>query len=69
MGKKIPDLAGDHGSSSGCIRDELECLYFPSLADVDCDVNKLTIPDAVMRDILHCSDEEIAMLKEQKVLY
>jgi crotonobetainyl-CoA:carnitine CoA-transferase CaiB-like acyl-CoA transferase len=25
--------------------------------------------DAVMRDILHCSDEEIAMLKEQKVLY
>jgi crotonobetainyl-CoA:carnitine CoA-transferase CaiB-like acyl-CoA transferase len=25
--------------------------------------------DAVMRDILHCSDEEIAMLKEQQVLY
>lgn len=25
--------------------------------------------DAVMRDILHCSDEEIATLKEQKVLY
>jgi crotonobetainyl-CoA:carnitine CoA-transferase CaiB-like acyl-CoA transferase len=25
--------------------------------------------DTVMRDILHCSDEEIAKLKEQKVLY
>jgi len=25
--------------------------------------------DAVMRDILQCSDEEIATLKEQKVLY
>jgi crotonobetainyl-CoA:carnitine CoA-transferase CaiB-like acyl-CoA transferase len=25
--------------------------------------------DVVMRDILHCSDEEIATLKEQKVLY
>jgi len=25
--------------------------------------------DAIMREILHCSDEKIAKLKEQKVLY
>jgi crotonobetainyl-CoA:carnitine CoA-transferase CaiB-like acyl-CoA transferase len=25
--------------------------------------------DTVMRDILHCADEEIAKLKEQQVLY
>jgi len=28
-----------------------------------------TSTDAVMRDVLHCADEEIATLKEQKVLY